>query len=505
MQLTRAISRRVLMKIHIAWLLTTINLVLLLGVATVSANVPATSNTAIPVAAALGSGFTYQGQLNRANNAATGTCDFQFSLWDALSGGTQVSTTKLASAVALTKGLFTVQLDFGAGAFNGDARWLQIAVRCPAGSGAFTTLEPRQALTPSPYALRATSAGSVPWTGISGVPAGFADGVDDGGYSIGNGLSLQGSVLSVAIPLDLDGSDAISIARFHNHASTSNSTFANGLWATSDQGRGVEGNSASSLGVAGFSGTDVGVYGQSESAVGTVGYVTGGGSGGFGVVGQSGDSNGNGVGGFAHLGTQAYGVLGSSDQGVGVVGATNSGRAGVFFGDVDVNGRITKASGSFKIDHPLDPANKYLYHSFVESPDMKNIYDGVAILDASGAATVTMPDWFQALNQDFRYQLTAIGAPGPDLYIAKEIEGNTFVIAGGKEGMKVSWQVTGIRHDPYAEQNRIPVEENKPAQERGTYLYPQGYGQPITSLENYTQRARITQRLSSPLAPSKAR
>jgi hypothetical protein len=74
-------------------------------------------------------------------------------------------------------------------------------------------------------------------------------------------------------------------------------------------------------------------------------------------------------------------------------------------------GSVSKASGTFKIDDPIDPANKYLSHSFVESPDMMNIYNGTVVLDAKGEATVTMPDWFDALNQDFRYQLTSIVAP----------------------------------------------------------------------------------------------
>jgi hypothetical protein len=141
-------------------------------------------------------------------------------------------------------------------------------------------------------------------------------------------------------------------------------------------------------------------------------------------------------------------------------------------GDVNISGTLTKGGGSFKIDHPLDPANKYLYHSFVESPDMMNIYNGVIVLDKRGKAVVQLPDYFEALNQDFRYQLTAIGAPGPNLYVAGEIKGNKFVIAGGKPGAKVSWQVTGIRHDAYAEAHRIKVEEDK-GDKRGTYIHPE--------------------------------
>jgi hypothetical protein len=147
-------------------------------------------------------------------------------------------------------------------------------------------------------------------------------------------------------------------------------------------------------------------------------------------------------------------------------------------GNIHVIHTLTKGAGSFMIDHPLDPANKYLYHSFVESPDMMNIYNGNLVLDGNGEAVVTLPDWFGALNRDLRYQLTAIGAPGPNLYIADEISNNRFKIAGGRPGGKVSWQVTGIRQDAYANAHRIPVEQDKPAEEKGTYLHPELFGAP---------------------------
>ena len=155
-------------------------------------------------------------------------------------------------------------------------------------------------------------------------------------------------------------------------------------------------------------------------------------------------------------------------------------------GNLKVNGSVSKGSGSFQIDHPLDPANKYLYHSFVESPDMMNIYNGVAILDAHGSAWITLPDYFEALNRDFRYQLTSMGRPQPSLYIATEISGNRFRIAGGKAGGKVSWLVTGIRHDAYANANRIPVEVEKPPQEQGQYLHPELFGAPPDRTIGYT-------------------
>jgi hypothetical protein len=138
----------------------------------------------------------------------------------------------------------------------------------------------------------------------------------------------------------------------------------------------------------------------------------------------------------------------------------------IFIGDVKVEGTLVKDAGSFRIDHPLDPEHKYLSHSFVESPDMKNVYDGTVTLDADGRATVELPDYFGALNRDFRYQLTAIGAPGPNLYIAQGVTQNRFRIAGGRPYAHVSWQVTGVRQDPYANEHRIKVEEEKPLEEQ---------------------------------------
>ena len=240
-----------------------------------------------------------------------------------------------------------------------------------------------------------------------------------------------------------------------------------GLIGRSDRGIGVFGYSNSNNGVHGSSGSNRGVYGFS-------------------------DSN-SGVYGSRH---RYIGVYGYSHDSVGVYAYGGSGHAAYLAGNVTITGSLSKAGGSFKIDHPLDPENKYLCHSSVESPDMKNIYDGVVVLDANCEAEVDLPDWFSALNKDFRYQLTAIGAPGPNIYIAEEISDTTttdgssssgsdsnnnnsrFKIAGGTSGMKVSWQVTGIRRDPWANAYRVPVEEDKPEKESGHYSYPDLYGQP---------------------------
>ena len=145
-------------------------------------------------------------------------------------------------------------------------------------------------------------------------------------------------------------------------------------------------------------------------------------------------------------------------------------------GSINISGNLSKGSGSFKIDHPLDPTNKYLSHSFVESPDMMNIYNGNVVLDENGEAWVELPEWFGALNVDFRYQLTCIGGYAP-VYIAEKIQDNKFKIAGGVKDLEISWLVTGIRNDPYAQLHRIEVEEEKNENERGTYMHPQAYGQ----------------------------
>jgi hypothetical protein len=123
-------------------------------------------------------------------------------------------------------------------------------------------------------------------------------------------------------------------------------------------------------------------------------------------------------------------------------------------------GILAKASGSFTIDHPLDPENKILNHYFVESPDMSNIYEGEAVLDGSGRAEVTLPVYFDALNRAPRIQLTGVGTS--DVYVAEKVKGNRFVI-GGKPGTEVYWMVTGNRKDQSAEITKVlmPVEQPK--------------------------------------------
>jgi hypothetical protein len=166
-------------------------------------------------------------------------------------------------------------------------------------------------------------------------------------------------------------------------------------------------------------------------------------------------------------------------EGAGNLGITNfTGSSTIYLeGNVKVTGNLSKGGGSFQIDHPLDPANKYLYHSFVESPDMMDVYNGNVITGKNGLATVGLPDYFEALNRDFRYQLTVIGQFAQAI-VARKVNHNRFVIRTSKPGVEVSWQITGIRQDAYANAHRIPVEEEKPPQEHGRYLHPELFGAP---------------------------
>ena len=195
----------------------------------------------------------------------------------------------------------------------------------------------------------------------------------------------------------------------------------------------------------------------------------------------------------ATTGYESTGAITAFRSTGGTIGLhVTSSTAALLNGDVIINGTTTitgflaKAAGSFKIDHPLDPENKYLYHSFVESPDMMNIYNGNVILDADGTATIEMEDWFEALNMEFRYQLTCIGGFA-QVYIADKIKDGKFKIAGGSPGLEVSWQVTGIRQDPYAVKNRIQVEVEKEAEYKGSYLNADAYDQPKTKSAQFVR------------------
>lgn len=239
--------------------------------------------------------------------------------------------------------------------------------------------------------------------------------------------------------------------------STSNS----GVYGISNSSEGLYGESNTGRGVVGVSNTNNGVYGQTSStAVNT-----------FGVLGKN--SNNLTFGGLAlYTSTQNYAGV----YGIGVGAAGNVG--GLFDGGVVITGGLfVTGNKSFKIDHPLDPANKYLIHSCVESSDRMNIYNGNIITDGNGSATVELPGYFEALNVEYRYQLTVIGQFAQAI-IESEISNNHFKIKTDKPNVKVSWQVTGVRNDEYAKQNPFVVEMEKEPNKKGKYLMPELFGKP---------------------------
>jgi hypothetical protein len=422
---------------------------------------PATGQTAIqllvdtawPLSTPLTTAFTYQGALNRDGQAVTAACDLRFTLFDAATGGIQRGLPQTLPAVAVTNGLFTVDLDFG-DLFRGDRLWLETAVQC-AGDPGLTVLSPRQALNAAPYAQSLR-----PGAEVRGSIAGPALKVANPSYPNGVGFRAEGFAAAIQA-----------------------SGTAYGLSATSSAGIAISGSRD------GTAGTDPAIYGAtfstSANAAAILGQIVSSAPGGSSaaVRGTNNGAGGSGVGVWGEQMGTGYGVLGyTPNGGYGVVGnnggSNTSGYAGFFTGRVLVQGNFSvTGSKAFQIDHPLDPANKYLYHFAVESPEVRNQYQGVVTLDAAGQAVVALPDYFDALNADegITYQLTCIGGYAP-VYVAREVAGNTFTIGGGTAGLKVSWQVTAVRDDPYLHANRLAAEVDKTAAESGKYLYPQGYG-----------------------------
>ena len=242
--------------------------------------------------------------------------------------------------------------------------------------------------------------------------------------------------------------------------------------ATSVNGVGVQGENLSSTGGR----ANAGVVGTASSAdaIGVVGSSPATSGAGIGVAGTSVGATGIGVLGSG-LGASGIGV-----QGSGVIGISSIGTLTVA-GNAQVSGVVSAAAvvagtKSFRIDHPLDPGNKYLVHSCVESDERRNVYDGTVRLGAGGTATVQLPDWFEALNGDVRYQLTPLGAPMPDLHVSAEVADGRFGIAGGAPGKSVSWMLTGVRRDAYAAANPLEVVVAKRGAEKGRYLHPELFG-----------------------------
>lgn len=640
--------------------------------------------------------FTYQGVLNFDEEMFEGQADIRFRLFDAAGSVTQVGPDLYLHGATINGGLIVADLDFGAGVFVGDERWLEIAVRTPSWDGAgdepaFSTLNPRQAILPTPYALFALDGnpgpagpvgpeghqgpqgpqgeqgpqgiqGDIGATGPQGVqgpqgeqgiqgevgpqgvqgiqgdqgPAGdnhwSFDGIDTtftGGF-VGIGAAVPKALLSlrtsgadgqVGITMnDFAGSRAMEMQtedengdltsrfvlrggnnttdvqaytggvgtelllmhlegqnqfagfgrepsfnldvgpgddrfavnltetpgtiRFGNEtddsdllsmvaagsseividadADSSSKDFRiqrHGTGESGDEIMRVQENGRVSIGGFDPGNTTLHVDGENRanaiiadsSLAGSItllarSFSTTGNS----VAGEFRTESNNGTGVYAiseSISGITFGVRGitdSSDAGAaGVRGeAPNNGNAyGVYgtatggsaFG-VYANGRLgSSGTKSFMIDHPLDPSNKFLYHYSTESPEVLNSYSGTITLDRNGEAWIELPDYFESINTDPRYQLTAIGAPAPMLHVATGIANNEFRIAGGQPGMQVSWEVKAKRNDAFVAQLGAPVEREKVGREKGRYLQPALYGQPESMRLDALAPQRITE------------
>ncbi|MHC1774998.1 MAG: hypothetical protein AB9834_06235 [Lentimicrobium sp.] len=277
----------------------------------------------------------------------------------------------------------------------------------------------------------------------------------------------------------------------------SSSANANGI-------RGFANNTTSGSGSAGVYGknfsttnSNYGVFGEavSTSGRGVYGYASAMEGTTYGVYGHSVSNNGSGIYGInTSNGEAIVGDVGETNFATAIlgIGPEGGGKGGDFIGDVWVS-RNLWVSGikSFIIDHPHDPTNKYLTHFCIESPEPYNLYRGTVTLDESGSAWVSLPDYFDAINIDFSYQLTAIGAPMPNLHVSATISNNQFQISGGAPGKQVSWEVTARRNDAWVRDKGFQTEKAKPEQERGTYIYPEGFGKEKELQKDYQRIQQV--------------
>ncbi len=155
-----------------------------------------------------------------------------------------------------------------------------------------------------------------------------------------------------------------------------------------------------------------------------------------------------------------YAITATSTNMPAILASSTGAYAAEFIGSIHVTGSVvTPGNPAIQVPHPLDPQGKTLNLAAPAADEMLAIRNGNITLDEKGEASVPISAWFEAGTTDFRYTLTPIGSAAPGLYVSREVSGGSFGIAGGVPGMKVSWQVTGVRTDAYAEAHPLTVEQ----------------------------------------------
>jgi hypothetical protein len=345
------------------------------------------------------------------------------------------------------------------------------------------------------------------------------------------GSGTQASPLGIAVPLTLTGSGnspvlllnqsaghpALAIMSTVDNGVEINAVEGYGVFSTSERGIRTEATSMSESAVLADNGQGGNaVIGRSNAGPGRgtiVGRNSGGGygvlgfvtdvDGGIGVFGQAGFGGSSNIAGrFENVNNKnSSNTLEVQTIGPGFAFQAQSSfangtkKAGNFIGDVEITGNLSATGAkNFKIDHPLDPENKYLYHAAIESSEVLNLYSGNITTDANGDAVVQLPEWLEAVNKDFRYQLTVIGSFAQAI-IAEKIRGNRFTIKTNAPGIEVSWQVTGVRHDLSMKRNPMQVEVEKSEIERGHYLQPELYNQPEEKSVENARQAEMMKRM----------
>jgi Collagen triple helix repeat (20 copies) len=338
------------------------------------------------------------------------------------------------------------------------------------------------------------------------------------GSGLTGGASSGDATLAVGVPLNLvqTGTSAGALSASITNASSgaravdvATSGVGPGVFVDSAGGNAIWGNvhSVSAAAVIGDGGSGEVIVGRQNGAVcnTTISKCNGIGS----VVGRMDGQSGYGVRGFVTNPNGAIGVLGqagisggtgtgvrgenvnAANTGNGVEGVTNGTGAGIlgqgttaglFNGNVTINGNltVTGTKSGFHIDDPRSPTTRTLTHTPVETDTMTVVYTGNVTTNSAGRATVKLPSYATTIAGDWRYQLTPIGRFGQAI-VGHEVDGEgAFEVRTEHGDTKVSWAVTGVRHDPQAKHDALKVVQKKTGADRGKYLDPSLYGKPAS-------------------------